>query len=410
MTKKTENHRLTLFTFFILVLSLAIFLYSTYLTPSGKPYEKYPEILYLSNHQLNFDQLKSYFKELSNSKSAVYAFEIMDKANIPYGIDTHLLAHTVGDELYKQKGILGIKFCDDRFRNACSHSLVINFFYEKGEAGFNEIHTACRQNSSPAAFGMCYHGLGHGIFANSGYNLPKTLELCKKAATDLSGPQYKECVGGAIMEQISGGDHDKKTWTNQRSKNLNSEKPLSVCLQGYIIDGEAQKMCLIYLTPYLWEVSGRTSLVVSDQILTKSFEICNQIPTKATEYRKSCFGGFGKEFVSLAKGKDIRTINELTDDEMRTIYNWCLLSSSTDGQKYCIVHAQGSMYWSGTNDKKLPERFCSLAPNTEISHYCYQGLIGAIKSGEKKSVNYLKEFCHEIPQPIQSECSKEFNL
>src|SRR5438876_609575 len=81
----------------------------------------------------NFDQLKSYFHDLAQKKGARYAFEILRQAPLGPNIDLHLLGHTVGDELYKQEGLNGITDCNNDFRNACSHSIVIGLFYDKGE-------------------------------------------------------------------------------------------------------------------------------------------------------------------------------------------------------------------------------------------------------------------------------------
>lgn len=372
------------------------------------PTEKEPEINYLKERQLDFGQLKVYFKDLSEKKGAVYAFQVLNTAPMPYGIDMHLLAHTVGDELYKQQGINGMKYCTDDFRNACSHSMVINLFYEKGETGIDNIHEACKMAPGEGAYSMCYHGLGHGVFAYSGYDFARTDTLCKKVAIDLKGPEYKECMGGAMMEQISGGDHDKESWLRQRIVNLHPESPLYPCMSKFFSTPAAREACLVYLTPYLWELAGKHSADVSDEILLKSYGYCNKIPEGSGQrYRDACFGGFGKEFLAMAKGKDVRHIDQLSDNEMQQIYRWCMLMPYKDGQKACIIYAQGSMYWSGANDKKLVEHFCALAPTSELSNYCFSKLIGTISQGDKKNQEYLKEFCNEIPVSLQGQCQKQ---
>ena len=106
----------------------------------------------------------------------------------------------------------------------------------------------------------------------------------------------------------------------------------------------------------------------------------------------------------MAKGKDIRKIDKLTDEEMQKIYRWCLLTPYKDGQKSCVLYAMGSMYWSGANDKKLVEHFCALAPSEEIKYYCFEGLIASVKNGDKKDRGYLEEFCREIPKSLHESC------
>jgi len=412
MKKKIKLTQIAYFaSFSILVFSVIIFLCSIYGIPTNYLAARYPEINYLESHIMNFEQLKDYFKELSIRKGGKYSYEVLHIAPVPYGVDMHLLAHVVGDELYKQKGIKGMKDCTDDFRNACSHSLVINLFYEKGEESVKDIVEACKLAPGTGAYGMCYHGLGHGVFAYTGYEFSKTTELCKSIANwNLNGPEFKECIGGAVMEQISGGDHDKVTWGKKRLENLSKEEPLNLCLNNLSDDPEVKKICLIYITPFLWEAEGRRAFAVSGEVLVNSFQHCNGIPFDNPQYRSSCFGGFGKEFLVMARGKDVRHIDKMTEGEMLKIYHWCLLAPALDGHKSCIEHAQGSMYWSGANDKSLPERFCRLAPSEELRNHCFEGLINAIKTGGKKSIKYLHEFCLEVPASLQQRCRIELSL
>jgi len=395
---------------FAILLAAVLILYlsfQSYIKPVDNQPNVYPEIQYLTGKNMDFDQLKLYFQQLARSKGAVYAFEILNKAPIPYGTDMHLLAHSVGDELYKQKGIDGMKYCTDDFRNACSHTIVINLFYEKGEAGLAEISKACKEAPGEGGYNMCYHGLGHGVFAYAGYELPKTDKLCKEVANNnLTGPEYKECMGGAVMEQISGGDHDKTTWQLQRTINLRSDKPLFPCMTS-LVPEPARQTCLVYLTPYLWELAGKNSADVPDEMLIKSSEYCDAISKNDQKNREACFGGFGKEFLAMAKGKDIRHIDQLTDEEMGKIYRWCSLIPYKDGQEACVKYVLGSMYWGGANDKKLVEHFCALAPTEELNNYCFQRLISTIGKGEKQNPEYLKEFCNEIPESLHNQCQKQ---
>lgn len=355
---------------------------------------------------MDFTRLKDYFKQVADKKGGVYALELLNIAPIPTGTDMHLLAHTVADELYKQNGINGMKYCTDDFRNACSHSMVINLFYEKGDAGVSDINAACKLAPGEGGYSMCYHGLGHGVFAYAGYDFAKTDRLCRKTSTNLNGPEYRECMGGAVMEQIAGGDHDKVSWQKQRYINLRKDQPLYPCLSDAITDPGAKVTCLIYLTPYLWELAGKNSAEVSDEVLLKSFEYCNTIPVSDQRNRDACFGGFGKEFLVMAKDKDIRHIDKLSDEEMQKIYRWCLLIPYGDGQQSCVLYAQGSMYWSGANDKKVVERFCSLAPKEEFKNYCFERLIETVDKGDRQDRRYLEEFCSEIPQSFQDLCKK----
>ena len=410
MRKKLFTHSKRLYktiivSILILIISLIVFFLSFYIHQDKK---SPPEILYLREKKMDFNQYKNYFQTLAKNKGAEYAFRVLERADLPLVVDLHLLGHFIGDELFKQMGSEGMSYCTDALRNACSHAIVINLFYQKGVHALEEI--ACQTAPGHAnSYRLCYHGLGHGVFAYAQYDLAKTIELCKKTATKKHhGLEYPECIGGAVMEQISGGDHNKEIWRKQRLNNLNSNNPLNICY-SLISDPEARIMCLSYLTPYLLEIEGKNSLIPSDQTIQRAFNHCNTIPLDEHQNRFGCYGGFGKEFTPLAKNKDIRNIETLTTEEIKNIYHWCLLSPAEDGQKYCIYSAQKSIYWSGAVDKKYLINFCNKAPSHIIRDYCFEESIETVKISNKNILYYLN-FCSNIPGKFYRACVQELVL
>ena len=142
------------------------------------------EVSDLSGKNLSFEELQKYFKDLADKKGARYAFAVLKVAPLGPNIDLHLLGHTVGDVLYKQEGASGITACNNDFRNACSHSIVVGLFYDKGEKALGPISEACRKApGGSGAYTMCFHGLGHGILSYTGYDMAKAAEICKKTGT-----------------------------------------------------------------------------------------------------------------------------------------------------------------------------------------------------------------------------------
>jgi len=95
---------------------------------------------------MSFKELANYFTEIAEAKGAPYALDVLKAAPIPLDTDMHLLAHTVGDILYRQQGLEGIKVCTHDFRNACSHSVVIGAFLEQGEAALPGIAASHGRN------------------------------------------------------------------------------------------------------------------------------------------------------------------------------------------------------------------------------------------------------------------------
>lgn len=365
----------------------------------------YPELQELEGKNLSFDELKKYFTALADSKGAKYAYEVLKIAPIPPNTDMHLLGHFVGDVLYKQQGLNGIKVCTEDFRNACSHSIVVGLLLDKGDSALTEISAACKQApGGSGAYTMCYHGLGHGVLAYANYDLPEAIELCQKTSTQKYGKEESiQCVGGTIMEIISGGGHDKQLWNKQRHLYLESGNPLKPCFSEYL-PIEARQMCLTYLTPYLWEAAGANLDNPTDADFQTSFKFCDQI-TEPMD-RNACFGGFGKEFVVLAQKRDIRKIESMSNDQFLKVVNLCKLADDIKGISACLSQALSSIFWGGENDVSASIRFCNVISDAENQKDCFQNLIGQVSNYIKDS-SYRESFCNKLPVEFKGECKKK---
>ncbi len=395
--------------FVLLVLDLILFLLfktgDKASSPKTATNGNYPEIGELQGKSYNFDQLKKYFTNLANKKGAAYAYDVLKIAPIPPYIDMHLMGHVVGDVLYKQQGINGIKVCTDDFRNACSHSIVVGLLLEKGEGVLPQIAQVCHQApGGGGAYTMCYHGLGHGILAYTNYDLAKATSLCAKTSkAGASGEEAVQCVGGTIMEIISGGDHDKKTWNMMRPKYLTTTDPFKPCYVSYMPDA-ARGMCLTYLTPYLFEVAGANLRSPTEKDYANAFKLCGSL--NDTSDKDTCFASFGKEFVVLAAQRDIRGVNQMSQDQLKKVYNWCQMAQDHDGIAACIMSAVGSMYWGGENNKAVSISFCSSIPETSYQQSCFGNLIGNV-SVFVKDTAYRQSFCKEVPDSFQKQCQEK---
>jgi len=328
---------------------------------------KYDELEILEESTLDFGQLSSFFTKLAQSKGAAYAYEVLGRASLPPNTDMHLLGHVVGDELYKQKGIDGMSVCTQDFRNACSHSIVVGYFLAHGERGLADIADACRKApGGSGAYMMCFHGLGHGILAAVDYDLPRAVGLCQKTGNKESS----QCVGGAVMEIISGGFHNKTQWEKQSKNYLSIINPLLPCTADYM-PKSSRGQCLEYLTPRLVAAAGGSfeQGIPRDEVLKKAFSYCNE---------PACFAGFGKEFIVLVHNRDTRTLASMPDSEMRRVFALCALAGSS-GEVSCLTHALDSLYWGGENDPKGAKRFCAIMESQELKGSCEAHLAGAME-------------------------------
>lgn len=353
--------------------------------------------------EMTFAELKIYFTNLAKQKGAKTAYEVLKTAQVPPNTDMHLLGHVVGDVLYKQEGLNGIKICTEDFRNACSHSIIVGFFTDRGEAALPEISQACQQApGGSGAYTMCFHGLGHGILAYTDYDLRKAIDICQKT---FDQAEIAQCISGTIMEIISGGDHEKALWSRQRQKYLFTDNPFYPCSADFMPENGKQ-LCYNYLTPYLWEAVGANINRPEESDFTKSFALCNQIPQKDAQYKLSCFGGFGKEFTALAQNKDIRKIDKLTDEQFLKVINWCQLAKEADGVNACLLQALSSIFWGGENDRKAAVRFCKVIPDKEGQQSCFTDLIGQV-SFYIKDASYRQSFCEDLPSEFNAQCKRK---
>jgi hypothetical protein len=369
--------------------------------------QQYAEAASIARDAKDFKELSDRFVALADTKGAEYAFTVLSRANLPPNTDLHLLGHVVGDELYKQRGVDGIGICTQDFRNACSHSIVIGALNEfGGEPALALIRDACKKApGGSGAYTMCYHGLGHGIFAFYGYDLEPTIALCKQAGTEeYHKREYIECVGGAVMELMGGGGHDRELWLTSRARYLRNSVPLSPCISE-VIPEDARALCLVYLTPRLWELAGIDLGRPDPSLFPKAFAMCDTIPHSKRELRDACFGGFGKEFIPLAGARDIRGVDRFSDDAYAQAIEWCGSAPSEDGRAACISEALSSIFWGGENDPEASFRFCALVKEEGMQSACYGSLARNIRSYSEGPARDV--LCVRIPEAERLVCESE---
>ncbi len=386
---------------FLVLLSVGLFLY---LWDRGKSETSYPELKLINEGDLDFAGLYKLFTETAEAKGSLYAFEVLRRAEFPPNTDTHLLGHAVGDVLFKEKGIEGMTLCTEEFRNACSHSIVVGYLFEKGEEGLADIFGACKKApGGSGAYTMCYHGLGHGILAYTDYDLEKAVALCEVNGTaEYGGREGVECIGGIIMEIISGGAHDRVAWEAARKKYLGGPDPLYPCPAPFMPKA-AKPQCLVYLTPYLWEQAGGDINNPEVEDFKAAFRFCDVLPLGSVE-RDACYGGFGKEFVGLVKLRDIRNIENFSLEDSKTVYDWCLLAEVKDGIESCIRQAVNSLYWGGENEVRSAITFCENIPDAGYQDECFRHLSGAVSYYSGNNKKKVEEFCQQLPEAFMEYC------
>lgn len=364
----------------------------------------YPELREVSGTMWSFDAYATYFESLAEEKGGGYAFEVLKQAELAPNTDLHLLGHVVGDVLYKQKGIDGMHVCTQDFRNACSHSIVVGLFTERGVDALRDIADACRNApGGSGAYTMCFHGLGHGVLAYTLYDFEKAIPLCEKTGTELYGNREAiECIGGMVMELVGGGQHDVRAWEKSREVYLSDSDPLYPCNAAFIPEN-ARAICYTYLTPHLLQFAGGDLGNPTETDFKNAFDYCATL-SNDFQNRDACVGGLGKEFVVLAHNRDIRNIGSMTTNEIIQTHEWCSLAGETPDQHSCRLTALRSLFWGGENDPNASFLFCENAPFS-FQTKCYAELTTLV-------AQYLKgdrgeTLCRRLPIANQNFCLAE---
>lgn len=359
----------------------------------------------LSQVTESFGDIGDFFLTLAQERGAVYAFEILKRAPLPPNIDTHLLGHLIGDELYRQQGIEGMKHCTSDFRYACSHTVVIGALLEHGLPVLGTFQDICAQSKGgDTAYPMCFHGAGHGVLAFAEYDLEDALALCEQlSASGRNSQEYVECAGGVTMEMVS-GIHDPALWEKKKTEYLSADEPLSLCMNGWY-PKEAQHMCLMYVTPELFAAAGLDMTNPDPAGLRRALAFCNRIPEANEADRYSCYAGIGKDLPVIQQENDVRRMNELRDADLETIYAWCQYAENEEGVRSCISGAFSSIFWGGENDPNVSARFCAIMESAD-REACFSGLIPAVAT-QISAEAVQEQFCAAMPEPYQDRCYNE---
>ncbi len=374
--------------------------------------EDYPEILDIKDSNWDFQKLSQFFKDLSSKRGGEYAYHALtvsaNKGYLTPNVDSHLLGHVVGDVLYKQKGIDGIKVCTDDIRNACSHSIVVGYLLDNGAESISKAVATCE--GAPGGIGaytMCVHGLGHGVLAYEGYDMRRAVDLCGKTGTAKYGNQeVGQCVGGVTMEMMA-GVHDRMAWEKQLPNYFKENDPLAPCNMGFI-PKEALSFCYVYLTPRLFQSAGADLSSPDPKYFKKAMSYCENIP-RSDGMREICFGSFGKEYVVLANTRNVQSIGDMDSGRLRSIYDWCSFGPK-EALSPCLDSALQSLYWGGENDPGVSIKFCGIIPDKEHSDKCMRSLIGAVSYYMGTHDSYKESFCEKIPDEYRENCRLSLSI
>ena len=267
----------------------------------------------------------------------------------------HQVAHALGRQAVRASGgdasVIGQ--CRPDFGSGCYHGVVEAFVQTRGRVDMAELELMCVAAGSderPGPVSECMHGLGHGVLAATGFDLPATLHLC-----DDLRPAFRDpCYSGAFMETINsamgvglrGAAAPGRHHAGMASANAPSVDP-----------ADPYSPCDRFDNPYgsaCWLLQGFLILRRVGYDAGEAFRICDGAPTGRVT---GCYESIGHQLTGLFQRDDAWIIAQCGRGRAE------LAPVCAGG----AAHALAQIDWSGGR----AARFCAAAL-PEWKEACYR--------------------------------------
>jgi hypothetical protein len=295
-------------------------------------------------------------------KDALALFERTMQADSAVEAGCHRIAHTIGSAaLARFHGDVAQAFV--RGSSTCwsgyYHGILERAFVDVSSDA--ELVAAARSVCDDADIRrttflayQCVHGLGHGLMIHSGYNLPYSLRVCDRLASEWD---QTSCTGGVFMENIA------STYA-VRSKWLRDDDPVYPC---DAVKERHKLYCYLMVTSRVNQENGYD--------WRRTAAVCRAVER---EWVRTCFESFGRD----ASG--------FTRQSPRQAARLCALAGSFAASCfYGAARDMTSNYASGDRASVL----CALAPGRARTR-CFYG-IGTILGNLAASAEGRRSLCRE---------------
>jgi hypothetical protein len=200
----------------------------------------------------------------------------------------HELEHILGAEIYREEGIQGIRFCDDAHLFGCYHGFVATAVaLGNPDEVIPAMERVCLMQMTPLSVGGCFHGVGHGLLAHSGYRQEDLFEVLKQCRRLQLRASRDGCYSGAFME------HNTQTMqTGLPAPTVDADAPTVMC---DTLETEYRPMCYGEL-PGLWQ------RVFGDDVQLMG-ELCVRAPADG---QQPCFSGIGQLVAGMSRFDEVK--------------------------------------------------------------------------------------------------------
>ena len=222
----------------------------------------------------------------------------------------HVAMHVFGDILYKKEGADAVGTCDPAFGFACFHQVLLDSVLSQGLSSAGQLAKYCI-DKYPRGYGVCQHGLGHGIaelYGITDTGLLKALNAC----TQVPNLEPVYCQSGVFMEYFQIPFFDP----NAKMRPVDPKDPLAPC--DTIVPKNFLHFCYLDITSWWLDYYGN---------IVKTGSLCEKV---SPEYQNTCFLGVGESLplrgtVNFDKGIILRECGKLPSG---AALNFCLIGAS----------------------------------------------------------------------------------
>lgn len=290
------------------------------------------------------------------------------------GVECHDRAHEFGRLSHEAFGDEVLKLSLPECHSGFYHGAIEAYFKKNGTANLREkLSFICPDNLNFFFMHQCRHGLGHGLMAWSGYELPETLDYC--SLIDDDGGKAS-CRTGAFMENIVGSlaESAEAKARGHFTKYL-SDDPQYPC---NIVKEEYKSDCYFLQTDRMLRLSTNGFQGVADA--------CHAAPEA---YHFTCFASMG------------RTISGITRGRPQEALDACRLIQEGANRVLCIDAVAKDYLWDPAGQEG-GLAFCGIVPPEDGQTECYRGLI--FHAGSVLAPEQLTSFCSRFPPELHEEC------
>lgn len=291
--------------------------------------------------------------------------------------DCHQQAHSIGRVGYELTGEEAFRDCSAFCHSGCYHGAMESFLNDTGTDNLAEnIKRICQTFETSFGIFECLHGVGHGILAYTGYDLPEAINECDKLKDSFS---KSSCHGGLFMENIltgqglgAGKDTHTTFW-------LRKDDPYFPC-ESVGDNYELRYQCYQMQTSWM--------LTIANSDFKKVAEYCLEAPADMVAV---CMKSYGRDAAGYALRNPQRIIELCDNTPIKNGY-----------RDECITGAVNVIvdFWGHTLGNQASE-LCRLSNANKYA--CYNSLIGRLAGLFNQRDGQLA-ICKTMESPYKEQC------